>query len=619
MKKMLILSLGRHLMLDIPLSGSPYGCAPAIDGDTVIWLTGLYDKAKGMSFKITYSIADGPVENLTTGNKYDYIQHAIIAAEPGNEIMVKPRVYHESIDFKGKDLTLRSIDPYDRDIAAVTVIKGNSSKGVVSFVNKEKQKSILSGFTITGGSHGIYGEGLVYSTITNCDIVKNNGNGILLSGYGNFLVNNCRISENGKSGVNDGCGSILTNCIVSRNKESGIIGKIEKIANCTITGNGQLGVLANILTITNSILRDNKINQIASYPQSTFNASVMYTNMQGGWQGIGNIDADPCFVTPGYWDINDTPADSNDDFWIDGDYNLLNNSPCINAGDPNYIASPNKTDFDGKPRIIAGRIDMGACEFNHLPVADAGEDLTAYAWIDGFAEIILDGSGSYDDDNQPLSYRWAWSADGNSFTSCGDGIINFLDLAAIDIKNPKDGSPISDLSILCQNWLNTSASLNWDPEYDLAPGTGQILRTRLSAGQYVFALIVNDGIVDSAPDDVNVTVLPAIKVEMNFTPQTLDSKSNGQWVKAHFTLSPGILPGEVNVNIPAVVESMNIKSQSVRVFTNERGNTVAEVSFDRQAFCENVTDNSDLEVTVVGSLTTGQYFYGSDTIRIRYR
>lgn len=36
----------------------------------------------------------------------------------------------------------------------------------------------------------------------------------------------------------------------------------------------------------------------------------------------GNISIDPCFARPGYWNMNDTPADTNDDFWMDGDYHL---------------------------------------------------------------------------------------------------------------------------------------------------------------------------------------------------------------------------------------------------------------------------------------------------------
>ncbi len=79
----------------------------------------------------------------------------------------------------------------------------------------------------------------------------------------------------------------------------------------------------------------------------------------------GNIDADPCFVNPGYWsDPCNTPSEPNDDLWNDGDYHLLADSPCINAGDPNYIAEPNEaTDLDGQPRIFLGRVDIGAYEF----------------------------------------------------------------------------------------------------------------------------------------------------------------------------------------------------------------------------------------------------------------
>jgi hypothetical protein len=44
------------------------------------------------------------------------------------------------------------------------------------------------------------------------------------------------------------------------------------------------------------------------------------------------------------------------------DYHLLPDSPCIDAGDPNYPYNPNEMDLDGRPRIIGGRIDMGAYE-----------------------------------------------------------------------------------------------------------------------------------------------------------------------------------------------------------------------------------------------------------------
>jgi len=75
--------------------------------------------------------------------------------------------------------------------------------------------------------------------------------------------------------------------------------------------------------------------------------TVRYSDVQGGWPGKGNINADPCFLEP----------DNND-------FHLLPDSPCINAGDSNYVPEPNETDIDGELRVMLGRVDMGADEFN---------------------------------------------------------------------------------------------------------------------------------------------------------------------------------------------------------------------------------------------------------------
>jgi hypothetical protein len=79
--------------------------------------------------------------------------------------------------------------------------------------------------------------------------------------------------------------------------------------------------------------------------------------------------------------------------WIEGDYHLLEGSPCINAGDPNYVPEPNETDLDGKPRVIGGRIDMGAYEYSSPIPAEAkivphtislgsrGKWIAAFLWL----------------------------------------------------------------------------------------------------------------------------------------------------------------------------------------------------------------------------------------------
>jgi hypothetical protein len=63
---------------------------------------------------------------------------------------------------------------------------------------------------------------------------------------------------------------------------------------------------------------------------------------------------------------------------------------------------------------------------------------------------------------------------------------------------------------------------------------------------------------------------------------------------------------------------MEIESEYIKVFGSEHGFVRVEAGFDRRAFCDGGTgtDDGSLEVTVFGFFKTGQYFYGTDTIRI---
>jgi hypothetical protein len=139
-----------------------------------------------------------------------------------------------------------------------------------------------------------------------------------------------------------------------------------------------------------------------------------YSDIEGGWPGQGNIDADPCFVDLGYWDSNDTPQNPRDDVWIEGDYHLLPGSLCIDAGDPDYVAEPNETDLDGKPRVKWGRIDMGAYEFISLPAEvriipqtinlnSKGKWITCYIWLsEGYDVADIDPDSVFlEDEIQP--------------------------------------------------------------------------------------------------------------------------------------------------------------------------------------------------------------------------
>jgi hypothetical protein len=91
-----------------------------------------------------------------------------------------------------------------------------------------------------------------------------------------------------------------------------------------------------------------------------------YCNVEGGWEGEGNIDADPLFVDP-----------DNDD------YRLAAGSPGIDAGDNTAVPLEITTDLDGNPRfhddlgspdtgIVDARppVDMGAYEFQGMTVSE---------------------------------------------------------------------------------------------------------------------------------------------------------------------------------------------------------------------------------------------------------
>ncbi len=85
------------------------------------------------------------------------IQAAIDASAPGSNIIVLPGRYKENINFKGKAIKLTSLDPNDPTKVNTTIIDGNNPAdanfaSTVTFNSSEGNGSILTGFTITGGT-----------------------------------------------------------------------------------------------------------------------------------------------------------------------------------------------------------------------------------------------------------------------------------------------------------------------------------------------------------------------------------------------------------------------------------------------------------------------------------
>ncbi|NIP25272.1 MAG: DUF3466 family protein [Phycisphaerae bacterium] len=223
-------------------------------------------------------------------------------------------------------------------------------------------------------------------TLTNCTFIEN------VLGVSNHYdssstLRNCAFIGNREGIESYGGITILTNCIFSGNRWTATFDYSNSkpiLMNCTFSGNKNvIGVDGDaIATLTNCVLWGNERLQYDYDGELIINYSCIQ-GWTGGLDGTGNIDEDPCFVEPGYWDANDV--------WVNGDYHLLPGSPCLDTGDPDYLAEPNETDLDGRPRVIGGRIDMGAyetpifAEARILPrtvnIASKGNWITCYVWL----------------------------------------------------------------------------------------------------------------------------------------------------------------------------------------------------------------------------------------------
>ncbi len=351
---------------------------------------------------------------------YLAIQEGIDAGQDGDDVVVCQGTYHENIDFRGKAITVMSSGGPN-----VTVIDGDAFFHVVRFANGEGPGSVLDGFTIRDGlgwidpfgrcaGGGIYceqtsptiknnviegnqtiwfphaigiGGGIcclwgARPTIMNCAIHANEadyGAGIYCEMNSTPSLINCTFSANWA--VEDGGGMYVIEPIWRRSPDS------SPLTNCTFTGNGSsLGMGGAIymsqavLNLTNCILWEDWASQgpeIALRGSDVWPSwvTVYYCDVQDGQAGIyvdpysilswgeGNLDADPLFVDP----------DGND-------YHLGTDSPCIDAGDPNFVPGPDEQDIDGQMRVWDGDgdgqwiVDMGSDEFGSIIPGDLDGD-----------------------------------------------------------------------------------------------------------------------------------------------------------------------------------------------------------------------------------------------------
>jgi len=303
-------------------------------------------------------------------NAFAFIQDGINAVT-GSTVHVAAGYYLESINL---------VDGVEVLGAGADETTIDSDNGRVVTADGVGATTVLDGFTITGGDVTGNGGGMrningSLAVVSNCIFLNNDA-----STYGGGMYNN------------DSSPTVV-NCVFSGNyagQGGGMYNDNSSptVTNCTFEGNTsvQLGVgmfnnnNSNPI-VTNCIFWDVPFGDIVNDGGST--PVVSYCDVQGGYAGTGNIDANPLFV-----DV------------LEDDYRLQETSPCIDVGNNSALSLPS-TDFDGQPRLYDGdgdttaTVDMGADEYMPAPTevwvdddycASCGND--GHVWgYDAFDEI----------------------------------------------------------------------------------------------------------------------------------------------------------------------------------------------------------------------------------------
>jgi len=162
------------------------------------------------------------------------IQAAVTNAAEGDEIIVHPGTYVESVTINKTNLTLRSLNPSDPTIVASTII---SRPGYTLMTLATYSKARVSGLSMKEGNTGLSG-GSADCIIERCSIVSNSSRGVS-SCNGTIQYNT--ITWNNGGGLSSCGGTIQYNNISSNKVSSGNGGGLSScggtIQNNTILGN----------------------------------------------------------------------------------------------------------------------------------------------------------------------------------------------------------------------------------------------------------------------------------------------------------------------------------------------------------------------------------------------
>jgi len=183
-----------------------------------------------------------------------------------------------------------------------------------------------------GGIYISHSTALIDSNIISDNSAFESGGGIFLNRSQAALKHNLII--NNDAFIISGLKDLLSDLIICNNT---IYGNESMPSGKAISINQDGGD-----TLLNNIIWGNNANSIGLIGDTI---NFLYNNIEGGWPGEGNIDADPLFVDPDSGDFHLS--------WANYPIDDETKSPCIDAGAPWSPFDPDST-----------RADMGAYPFD---------------------------------------------------------------------------------------------------------------------------------------------------------------------------------------------------------------------------------------------------------------
>lgn len=212
-----------------------------------------------------------------------------------------------------------------------------SSGGLVEASNCDFVRNSAGG----GGAIDLSGDemGEAANEIRDCAFIENSAT----PGFGGGIVT---VSSSGPGGMT----ANIHQCLFWRNTGVSVLGRSNEsetnVTSCTFAGNGPDVTIHSEISpvrVENSILWDEPVPSVGTTMEGDVYLSYS-TVRDPALGGDGVIHADPRFVDPAV-----------------GDFRLLADSPCINAGTGSYDPRNPQADYNGDPRH-QGTIDLGIFE-----------------------------------------------------------------------------------------------------------------------------------------------------------------------------------------------------------------------------------------------------------------